>query len=97
MEALMEHEHKEAREKFIPAHPFTKLCAARLIVVVQQKGGNVIKGRAKWFRSGLLKLTEAEIIGNKHQVTVPWVLIEAHAIAHLHPETTSPEPVETQQ
>ncbi len=76
----------------LPPHPFTKICANQAAVVVQQKGGNIIRGRAKWYRSGFLKLTDVEIIGTRNQVKTPWILIEGHAIAHLHPDG-APEPV----
>lgn len=78
---------------FTAGHPFSKICANRVMVVVQQKGGNVIKGQAKWFRSGYLKLMNAEVIGAKNRVKVPWILIENHSIAHLHPEGEA-QPVE---
>lgn len=69
-----------------PPHPLTKLCAAHLPVVVQQKGGNIVRGRAKWYRSGYLKLEPATITGKNQTVSVPWVLIENQSIAHLHPD-----------
>lgn len=80
-----------------PPHPFSKLCAARLPIVIQQKGGNIVRGRAKWYRSGYLKIEDATIIGKNHTAVVAWVLVENQAIAHLHPDTSQPDTTETQE
>lgn len=68
-----------------PAHPLVKLCNFTVLLVVQQKGGVIIKGTAKWFRKGYLKLTDAEVVGLRHQTKVKWILIDHQSIAHVHP------------
>lgn len=67
-------------------HPFQKLCAFKIPIVIQQKGGIVVKGRTKWFRNGLLKLTDVEIIGTNKQVKTEWLLLDHQTIAHVHPD-----------
>ena len=69
-----------------PPHPFISLCAERAQIVIQQKGGILIRGKMKRLNSGILSLTDATIKGQNHEVTVPWVLIDHQSIAHLHPE-----------
>lgn len=72
--------------KLKPEHPFAKLCRFKTAVVIQQKGGNVIKGRLKWFRHNFLKLTDVEIIGANKTVKTAWLLVDHNSIAHVHPD-----------
>ena len=71
-------------------HPFTTLGVFKVAVVIQQKGGNIIKGRVKWFRNGFLKLTDAEVIGLNRQVKTAWLLVDHNTVAHLHPDPDVP-------
>lgn len=68
-----------------PEHPLFKLCFWKSWIVIQQKGGNIITGRAKWFRKGFLKLEPAKVQGLNRQVTIPWILVDNQTIAHIHP------------
>lgn len=77
----------DSKEKPLPSqpHPLVKLCNFNVPLVVQQKGGIVIKGTPKWYRRGYLKLTDAEVVGLHHQTKVKWILIDNQTIAHVHP------------
>jgi hypothetical protein len=78
--------------KLKPEHPLAKLCRFKTAIVIQQKGGNVIKGRAKWFRHNFVKLTDAEIIGANKTIKTAWLLVDHNSIAHVHPDPdVSPE------
>jgi hypothetical protein len=77
--------------KVKPEHPFAKLCRLHTAIVIQQKGGNVIKGRVKWFRHNFLKLTDAEIIGANKTVKTEWLLVDHNSIAHVHPDPDATE------
>ena len=85
-------EPKPEAKRFIVSHPLMKLCAFKVPVVIQQKGGNVIKGRAKWFRKGYLKLTDAEVIGSNRQTKTDWILVDHQSIAHIHPDSDAQKP-----
>src|SRR6185437_9251218 len=76
----------ESKPKLKPEHPLAKLCRFKAEIVIQQKGGNVIKGRAKWFRHNFIKLTDAEIIGANKTVKTAWLLVDHNSIAHVHPD-----------
>lgn len=79
-------EAKQIEAKIIKEHPLSKLCSAKTAVVVQEKGGVISKGVAVSFRKNYLRLVDAEVIGRNVTTSVPWLLIEANAIAHIHPQ-----------
>ena len=81
----------ELRPIIKPPHPFVALCTHHINVVIQQKGGTIVRGRVKWFRAGWLKVEKVEITGINRQVNLPWTLIEHQSIAHIHPDVNASE------
>lgn len=82
------------RAKVVHEHPFHKLCFLTARIIVQQKGGVILEGNAKWFRKGFLKLTNVKVTGSNWTTEVPWVLIDQGAINHVHPAEGQLEPVD---
>lgn len=85
--ATVEKEIEVPKAKLVKEHPLLKLCVAKTAIVVQEKGGVLSKGIAVSFRKNYLKLVDAEITGRNFTTKAPWLLIEANAIAHIHPQS----------